>query len=66
LEVPKRFKQWTSIYHVMNLEVKKRDGPARIGELTVEDKKIITPNVLFVNTSRFKAPHFADALSDNK
>lgn len=49
----------------MRFEVKKRDGPSRIGELVVEDEKAITPNILFVNTSRFKAPDFADFLISN-
>jgi len=44
----------------MNFEVKQRDGPARIGELAVDHKNVITPNILFVHTSRFKAPAFAD------
>jgi len=50
----------------MKFSVKKRDGPARIGELEVNLKKIITPNILFVNTQRFKAPVFADILITNK
>ncbi|MGF3584236.1 MAG: archaeosine synthase subunit alpha [Thermoplasmatota archaeon] len=50
----------------MQFSVNKRDGPARIGELTIEDKIVTTPNILFVNTSRFKAPDFADILITNK
>lgn len=50
---------------VMQFNVKKRDGPARIGEFTIENKKIITPNILFVNTNRFKAPEFAEILLTN-
>jgi len=46
----------------MKFNIKKRNGPARIGEFTFNDKKIITPNILFVDTSRFKAPDFADFL----
>ena len=49
----------------MRFEVKIRDGPARIGELLIEDKTVITPNIFFVNTSRFKAPNFADILITN-
>ena len=49
----------------MLLNVKKRDGPARIGELLVDNKRVVTPNILFVNTTRFKAPHFADILITN-
>ena len=62
---PERFKQGTPIYHIMRFEVKNRDGPARIGELLIKDRKITTPNILFVNTSRFKAPNFADILLTN-
>ena len=50
----------------MKFSVKKRDSPARIGELQVNVKKVITPNILFVNTQRFKAPVFADILITNK
>lgn len=46
----------------MNFNIKKRNGPARTGELTFNDKKKITPNILFVDTDRFKAPVFADFL----
>lgn len=49
----------------MRFEVKIRDGPARIGELLIEDKTVVTPNIFFVNTSRFKAPNFADILITN-
>ena len=49
----------------MQFSVKNRDGPARIGELFIEDKIVITPNILFVNTSRTKAPNFADILITN-
>ena len=50
----------------MQFSVNKRDGPARIGELVIKDKRVITPNILFVNTSRFKAPGFADFIITNK
>ena len=33
----------------MEFNIKKRDGPARIGELKVNAEKIITPNILFIN-----------------
>ncbi|RLF37066.1 MAG: hypothetical protein DRN08_00190 [Thermoplasmata archaeon] len=46
----------------MQFVVKKRDGPARIGELTFDNKKIFTPNILFVDTSRIRAPSYADAI----
>jgi len=50
----------------MQFNVKKRYGPARIGELSVDDKRVVTPNILFVDTTRFKAPNFADILITNK
>ena len=50
----------------MQFSVNKRDGPARIGELVIEDKRVTTPNILFVNTSRFKAPDFANFIITNK
>jgi len=49
----------------MRFEVKKRDGPARIGKLLIKDKKITTPAVAFIDTPRFKAPYFADFLITN-
>ena len=49
----------------MQFSVKNRDGPARIGELAIEHKRITTPNILFVNSSRFKAPKSADILITN-
>lgn len=49
----------------MQFSIEKRDGPARIGELLLQDKKVITPNILFINTLRFKAPGFADILITN-
>ena len=50
----------------MQFSVTKRDGPARIGELTIEQKKITTPNVLFINTQRVRAPDFAETLLSKK
>ena len=49
----------------MQFNIKYRDGPARIGELLVNDKKIITPTIAFIHTPRFKAPDFADFLITN-
>ncbi|UCF49489.1 MAG: DUF5591 domain-containing protein [Thermoplasmatales archaeon] len=50
----------------MEFSVKKRDGPGRIGKLKINEKKIITPNILFLNTNRFKAPEFANILITNE
>ena len=46
----------------MKFKIKQRDGPARIGNLTIDNKENITPNIFFINTSRFKAPDFADVM----
>ena len=62
---PKRFKQYSCINYTMRFQIKRRDGPAKTGELIIEGKKVITPNILFVNTKRFKAPDFADFLITN-
>ena len=51
---------------VMQFSVKKRDGPARFGELVIADNKVVTPNILFINTSRFKSPDFADLVVTNQ
>lgn len=50
----------------MQFKIKKRDGPARIGEFIIDQKEIITPNILFINTNRFNSPVFADILITNK
>jgi len=49
----------------MKFNVKKRDGPAKIGEVNIEKKLIKTPNILFINTKRFKSPDFAEILITN-
>jgi archaeosine synthase len=49
----------------MEFNVTHRDGPARIGEFIVDDKKGITPNILFIHTQRFKTPDFAELLITN-
>jgi archaeosine synthase len=50
----------------MDFQVKFRDGPARIGHLTLNKKTIVTPNILFLDTSRCKAPAFSDILLTNR
>ena len=50
----------------MQFSVKKRDGPAKLGELLIGNKKVVTPNILFINTPRFKPPDFADLVVTNK
>lgn len=44
----------------MKFSVKQRDGPGRVGQLLTNDKKVSTPNILFLDTSRFKAPRFSE------
>lgn len=50
----------------MNFRIKNRDGPARIGEILLEDRIVTTPNILFVDTSRIKAPNIADIFITNE
>lgn len=51
----------------MHFNVKKRDGPARIGEFVIEEKTVTTPNIFYINTQRFTAPDFANILiTDDK
>jgi archaeosine synthase len=50
----------------MFFKLTRRDGPARIGEITFYDKKIKTPNILYIDTDRFKSPNFADMILTNK
>ena len=50
----------------MNFRVHNRDGPARIGQLTIDEKNVVTPNILFLHTSRCKAPEFSDILLTNE
>lgn len=48
--------------HLMDFRVQNRDGPARIGHLTLEKKTVVTPNILFLHTTRCRAPEFSDIL----
>jgi archaeosine synthase len=50
----------------MDFQVKFRDGPARIGHLTYHNEALVTPNILFLQTSRCKAPAFSDILLTNR
>jgi archaeosine synthase len=49
----------------MNFRVHNRDGPARIGQLTIDEKNVVTPNILFLDTPRCKAPEFSDIILTN-
>jgi archaeosine synthase len=46
----------------MQFYVKKRDELARLGKFQIDDKIIETPNILSLNTKRFKAFHKADII----
>jgi predicted RNA-binding protein len=46
----------------MNFRVQYRDGPARIGQLHINEQNFVTPNILFIDTPRCKAPEFSDIL----
>ena len=50
----------------MNFLVHNRDGPARIGQLIIDDKKVVTPNIFFLDSSRWKASEFSDIILTNK
>jgi archaeosine synthase len=50
----------------MEFCIKKRYGPGRIGELKIDSTKIITPNLLFVDTKRMSAPDFSEILISNE
>jgi archaeosine synthase len=43
----------------MQFRIHARDGPARIGELYIDNHKIPTPSLLFIDTPRFPAPDIA-------
>jgi len=50
----------------MDFQVKLRDGPARMGHLTMDKEHIITPNILFLHTTRWKAPVFSNIILTNE
>ena len=49
----------------MKFKVENRDGPARVGEFLISEKRVVTPNILYVDTNRFESPKFADILVTN-
>jgi archaeosine synthase alpha-subunit len=50
----------------MEFQIKWRDGPARFGHLTLHEKTFVTPNILFLDTDRWKAPPFSDILLSDR
>jgi archaeosine synthase len=46
----------------MDFRVTNRDGPARIGQLTINKNVVTTPTILFLHTSRLPAPPQAEIL----
>lgn len=46
----------------MDFHSHNRDGPARTGCLTFDKKTVMTPTILFLQTSRLRAPDFSDTL----
>ncbi len=46
----------------MDFQVKLRDGPARIGHFLHDEKTIITPNFLFIQTNRCRPPAFSEII----
>ncbi|PNX46445.1 MAG: hypothetical protein BV457_07700, partial [Thermoplasmata archaeon M9B1D] len=49
----------------MNFIIRERDGPARLGTFILNGEKVITPNILFVDTDRFNASDFAEITITN-
>lgn len=49
----------------MNFQIHDKDGPARTGLLSMEKKGVTTPGILFLHTSRHRAPSFAEILLTN-
>ena len=50
----------------MNFKVKNRDTLSRLGVLTNDKKQIQTPNLMYIKTSRFNTPDFAEIIYSNK
>ena len=46
----------------MNIKIQKTDGPSRTGEIIVDKEKIRFPNIIFIDTNRFKNPKNADLI----
>jgi archaeosine synthase len=46
----------------MDFRIQHRDGPARIGQLRIQKQSVMTPNILYLQTQRCKAPAFAEIL----
>ncbi|MCD6108632.1 MAG: DUF5591 domain-containing protein [Thermoplasmata archaeon] len=44
----------------MQFEIKKRDGPGRIATLTINGKKIVTPNIVYLGSKNIKPPKHAE------
>lgn len=49
----------------MIFQVHNKDGPARTGLLSLEKKEVTTPGILFLHTTRHRAPSFAEMLLTN-
>ncbi|MEF8879409.1 MAG: archaeosine synthase subunit alpha [Candidatus Thermoplasmatota archaeon] len=47
---------------MVKLKVKKRDGSALLGEMSIGKQTVLTPNILFPLTDRYKTPDFADII----
>ena len=51
---------------MMQFNIKKRYGPARLGDIKYKNKISSMPNIFWINTKRFKSPSFADLTISNK
>ena len=50
----------------MNFRVHNRDGPARIGQLIIDDKNVVTPNIFFLDSPRCRATESSDIILTNR
>lgn len=50
----------------MNFRILKQDGPGHIGEIKIKNKKINSPNILFIDTKRFNSPIFSEIILTNR
>ncbi len=49
----------------MNFKIITQDGPGRFGAFKINNKKINTPNILFLDSKRFQSPDFSDIILSN-
>ena len=50
----------------MDFRILNQDGPGRIGQFTIDNKEINSPNILFIDTRRIKSPVFLEIILTNE